>query len=395
MKILFLALVSLVMVLFVNIPSFAQDDSSYRRYKIAVLAPLYLDSAFDVIEEYRYGKTFPKFLNPGLEFYEGVQLAADSLNRIGAPLDIHIFDTRAPNSSVSGIFQKPELSNVDLIIGHVSNNEIRVLADIAKSRNIPFINANIPNDGGVTNNPSLVILNSTLRTHCQAIYRFLQKNYTTSSVVVFTRKGVQEDLLRKYFTDIERTTASAPLRLRFITLNNDFTPRQLLPYLDSTRVTMCMVTSLNEQFAKQLSQQLALLNKTYPTQVMGMPTWDVIKDFQKKEYKGLEIFYSTAFSPVKTDKVSTGITNYFKNSMYSRPSDMVFRGYECLMRFGKLLLYHGPNLSSSIGEKKYKVFTDFDIQPVFLNKQSPTLDYFENRKLYFVKLVDGAIRGVY
>jgi len=81
--------------------------------------------------------------------------------------------------------------------------------------------------------------------------------------------------------------------------------------------------------------------------------------------------------------------------MYSRPTDMVFRGYECLMHFGKLLLQHGPNLSSSIGEKKFKVFNDFDIQPVFLNKQSPTLDYFENKKVYFVKLVDGVIRGVY
>jgi len=56
----------------------------------------------------------------------------------------------------------------------------------------------------------------------------------------------------------------------------------LLPYLDSTRVTMCIAGSLNEEFAKSLSEQLALLNKTYPAQVMGMPTWDMIKDFEKK-----------------------------------------------------------------------------------------------------------------
>ena len=89
------------------------------------------------------------------------------------------------------------------------------------------------------------------------------------------------------------------------------------------------------------------------------------------------------------------IANHFKNIMFSRPSDMVFRGYECFMHFGKLLLEHGPNLGSAIGEKKYKVFTDFDIQPVFLNKQSPTLDYFENRKIYFVKMQDGIVKGVY
>ena len=48
--------------------------------KIAIFAPLYLDSAFTASQEYRYGKNvFPKFINSGLEFYEGVQLALDSL----------------------------------------------------------------------------------------------------------------------------------------------------------------------------------------------------------------------------------------------------------------------------------------------------------------------------
>ena len=69
---------------------------------------------------------------------------------------------------------------------------------------------------------------------------------------------------------------------------------------------------------------------------------------------------------------------------------MVFRGYETVYRFGKLLALHGGNLSGSIGEKKFKVFNDLEITPVFLNKQSMTLDYFENKKLYFIKKMDGS-----
>jgi hypothetical protein len=69
---------------------------------------------------------------------------------------------------------------------------------------------------------------------------------------------------------------------------------------------------------------------------------------------------------------------------------MVFRGYEDVYRFAKLLLLHGHNLNGSIGEKKFKVFNDFEIMPVFLNRQTMTLDYFENKKLYFIKRVDGS-----
>src|SRR5688500_6646239 len=52
------------------------------RQKVAVFTPLYIDSAFDG-SEYRYDKTFPKFLNPGIEFYQGVQWAIDSLEKKG------------------------------------------------------------------------------------------------------------------------------------------------------------------------------------------------------------------------------------------------------------------------------------------------------------------------
>src|SRR5688572_26892480 len=61
------------------------DTPLIVKHKIAIFAPLYLDSAFDGNNEYRYAKnSFPKFINPGLEFYEGAQLALDSLNKEGA-----------------------------------------------------------------------------------------------------------------------------------------------------------------------------------------------------------------------------------------------------------------------------------------------------------------------
>jgi hypothetical protein len=79
--------------------------------------------------------------------------------------------------------------------------------------------------------------------------------------------------------------------------------------------------------------------------------------------------------------------------MYARPSDMVFRGYEVTWKYASLLLQYGKDLASNLGNKEHKVFSDYDIQPV-LNKESMTLDYFENKKLYFIKWYDGIIKSV-
>ena len=366
-----------------------------NRYKIALFVPLYLDSAFDAnTHDYRYDKQFPKYISAGLEFYEGAQLALDSLEKEGIPLEVTVYDTRS-SKNISQLASEQSFAGTDLVIAHVANyNEVSLLARIAEEKKIPFINANLPNDGGVAQNPYLVILNSTLRTHCQGIYRFLQKNYPTARIIAFQKNGNLENILRAYFTDFAKSTTAVLPKIQFITLENNFTSGQLIDHLDSNEVTICLGASLDEGFAKELAQQLVLINDRYPCRLIGMPTWDVIA-FDKKEYTGLEILYSTPFYVDKANKISAGITSYFKAALYQRPSDMVFRGYECFYRFGKLLAEQGANLSSGIGEKKYKVFDDLDIQPVFLGKPSQGIDYFENKKLYFVKKINGEVKAVY
>jgi hypothetical protein len=120
-----------------------------------------------------------------------------------------------------------------------------------------------------------------------------------------------------------------------------------------------------------------------------MPTWDGIKEFHKPEYKGVEIIYSTPFYNPRTDKVSTAIVNYFNTVMYARPSDMVMRGYETVWKFSKILLQNPDDFASNISSRQFNVFREFDIQPVLIRQQ---LDYFENRKLYFLKWLDGTLK---
>src|ERR1700743_3508600 len=185
----------------------AQDTTAFKpvsdsnlRHQVAVFLPLYLDSAFDAGGNYRYDKNFPKFINPGLEFYEGAEMGLASMRKEGVRLDVHIYDTRAAIRSIQQVVTDTAFDSTELIIGAVMNaGEEQELAFAAWKHRVPFINANFPNDAGITGNPSLVILNSTLRAHCEAIYRYIQRNYPTKTLVYFRRKGTQEDRLKGYF----------------------------------------------------------------------------------------------------------------------------------------------------------------------------------------------------
>src|ERR1700682_3551773 len=124
------------------------NDSS--KYHIAVFLPLYLDSAFDASGNYRFDQNFPKYLNPGLEFYEGLEMAMDSLRKKGSSLDVTVYDTRSTTKTIQQMLEEPAFSKMQLILGYVTVTDLHILAITAKNREIPFINVNFPNDGGVT-----------------------------------------------------------------------------------------------------------------------------------------------------------------------------------------------------------------------------------------------------
>ena len=363
------------------------------KQKIAVFVPLYLDSAFDAYNTYRYDKNFPKFINPGLEFYEGVQFAIDSLTKENAQLEVFVYDTRSVQRNL--LEQINELDTaVGLIIAHANAQENWVLAGEANLRKIPYINVNLPNDGGIVNNPYFVMLNPSLRTHVESVYRYLQKYNPLNTITVLRKKGQMEDLIKTYLDDFSKSTASVPLKLKYVDLIDSFTVKQLRSMLDSNRQNTFIAASLDDNFNRRLITQLALAGRSYKTSIIGMPTLDNLdKEFSKNEFKGPEIIYGHPFYNAKTDKTSTEINNHFNTKMYARPSDMVYRGYEVMWKYSKLLAEYKTDLSSNLNNKNNKVFTDFDIQPV-LNKQTMTMEYFENKKLYFIKWQDGVIKGV-
>jgi hypothetical protein len=363
------------------------------KHKIAIFSPLYLDSAFDDLNNYRYEKLFPKFINPGLEFYEGVQLALDSLAKEGTQLEVFIYDTRSGKESLEQQLSKLDTST-ELIVAYANPQESWNIANTAKSKKIPYINVNLPNDAGITDNPYFVMLNATLQTHIDHLYKYLQKNYALSPIIMFRKKGQMEDIIRSFFDNAGKNTSSVPLKVKYVDLADSFTVDQLTAKLDSNVHTVCVAGSLDENFGRRLSLQLASIDKSYPLTLVGMPTFDnLTKDFTAPQYKGLEIVYSTPFYNSRMDKVSQGITDYFNTKMYARPSDMVMRGYEATWRFSKLLLQYGKDIASNLGRKEFNIFRELDIQPV-INKQTTALDYFENKKLFFVKWQDGIIKGV-
>lgn len=383
-------LIALIL-LFSFIHVFSQDSSLNKsiRHKIAVFTPLYLDEAFNDAGDYRLsGKTFPKNSIAGLEFYHGTQMAIDSLKSQNVPLDIYIYDSRSNNESLAQQLDKAAANGVELIIANCSINELNALATIAQAKKITVINATVPNDGNTKNNPYFIVLNPTLQTQIEGIYNYIKNKYPSQQVVFFTNKNSSEVYIKSLFDLINKANKSV-IPVKYIEVADSIRINDVLAATQNTPHALFLAGTLDLDFANHILKHISSLSKNFSqTTIIGMPTWE---NLNLSKYKDIELVYSTPFYNPRTDAVSRSIISVYNKKMYARPSDLVFRAFALTYKFGNLLNMYGKELGANLNNKLYRVFYDYDIEPVFTNH---ILDYFENKKLYFLKYLNGSLKEV-
>ena len=383
----------LLMSTFLLLNAFAQNTDStlvpnnYPTYRIAIFAPLYLDSAF-TNGNYKYGKNFPKISQHGLDFMQGAQIALDSMKIFNSNIEAEFFDSKSDVNSVQSLIGSNILDSFHLIIGAVKEDNFKDLANLALKKNIPFISAIYPNDEGITANPFLVIVNSTLKAHCEAIYAYLLQTQSQSNIIICRKPGSQEDIVENYFKQMNRPDGKPLLNLKFVNITTDYI--KLNNALDSTKNNIVIGASLNKDFVGKLVTQAALANTSIPITLIGMPNWDGFTALTKrKEFKNFPIYYTTPYVNEESNKYSKMIRQLYVQKYSAAPSDMVYRGFESVFIFSRLLTRHPNDFINHINEYAYKIFSEYNFKPIFLKEDTTLPDYFENKKLYFMKMQNG------
>ena len=387
-------LLFLWVVLFTTNIVVAQDSLS-KVPRIAVFAPLYLDSAFDASGSYRLGKMIPRSVSPGLDFYQGITFALDSLDEEGIHLDIRIYDTKS-KTSVYRLSDSGALDSVDLMVGAVSGSDYLDLATVAREKQIPFVSATYPNDGGVSNNPYVIIVNSKLNTHLQALYNYVLRNHGTNNIVVFRRQNAADDRVTGVFKSLNTSSSGTLLNMNTVILNAAFTAADLTASLSKDRDNVIICGSLDDYFSKKLITTVAALAATYKNTLVGMPTWEGFRELEATELKTVPIIYSsTFFNPAQANTWNTSFSQRYAKSSYAYPSETAFRGYEIMYLFGHLLdQYQDQPLQENLSDKNFRVFTDFDFKPVHWSSKSTTPDYYENKRIYILRRLNGIVEKV-
>lgn len=343
------------------------------RYRIDILIPLYLD---ELVRNNKpvYKDKLPDKAVTGVNFYEGIKLAADSLTRLGYKVDIYVHDITQPALSPEMLVKSESLATSDLIIGLVQYGQIHVIADLAKKQHINFISVLSPSDGDVKNNPYFTMLQPTLELHCRKIRQQADKQHGDEQILLLYRTD-------NYVDSLAYSYMNGGEHIREMAVSPSLKTEQLRQRLDSNKNNIIIIPIVDVDAADVVLQVLHDSFTAYRMEVYGMPSWKSLSTIRKPDaYSNIAVNFSSPFYFDASTPIVQSVSYAYKKDFGGKANEMVFRGYETLFWYAMLLQRYGTVFNLKQNDHSGTLFTEFDVKPQW-NRQQDLL-YNENEHVY-------------
>ena len=124
------------------------------------------------------------------EYYEGFLLAVEKMKNDGANIELYVFEIGKGDDTrkLQSLLGTMEMQMLNLVIGGVSDAQIKLLSDFSRSHNLNYVVPFSQSNGEVLNNGQIFQVNPTqYLTYTKASSLFLQRFYNAN--IIFVQGG--------------------------------------------------------------------------------------------------------------------------------------------------------------------------------------------------------------
>ncbi len=350
------------------------ESSKKEIYRIDFLLPLYVDSLPNQLQVL---KNIPTTSQTGVNIYEGILMAIDSLEKAGIMYyDIYVHDIG--NTPVQTWIDKGVLDSTDIIVGALYSADIPLVANFAKERKINFVSMLSPSDGDIRENPYFIISQPPLNVHLKRMVSYAEFNKSyLNSVLISGHSKHDEEPLHYIKENVNRIVPNFALS-SYEDINLD----KLKNLLDNKQKNLIYTTALSPQDATILLDALSKLDEKYQLEIIGFPTWKGLPILTSGKLKSnITVYLSSPFRFDEEVEKRLRFRNQYEKFKRGLPTELVYRGYEITLWIADLLNQYGTVFNSQLAH--HPAFcTDYKIE---FKKEDKQDFYYENTQLYFYK----------
>lgn len=337
-------------------------------YNIAILMPFMLN------EEKIDSKT-----NAYLDFYKGFILAADSLKTSGAKVKIYAYDTYRSVDSVKVLLQRPEISQMDVIITPPGSSEaVLQVASLSDSINAKVFNAFYANDTTHYIHENVIQANIVRDNMYDKAISVLVDEYADYIPVIIgstankNRATLVEEIKRKY-EEIGVTSQE-------IIYNKKLTATDLSELKRGVKYLFIPLSSTESEFNKYSAALTEFIQADLENNAtFGYPEWTAFKGEKLTALHNLNaVVYSRFFYNGEGEKEKAFEAKFeavYKTAMKKMPPIQAVMGFDC----GYYIINALRQTKGYLAQYKYEGLQyTFDLNGLGEGKG------VENQALYFI-----------
>lgn len=354
-----------------------------EKYRIDLLGTFYLPELVQDGKVVTKGK-LPDKVMPSLKFYEGMTIAADTLQKLGYKFDIFVYDVTDELESAATLTNTDAFKGSDLIIGFLSSNDFPLVANYAKKNEINFVSALSPSNQGVTDNPYFTLLQPTLETHCAAIEENLFRKNGNVTPLMFYRTNVPVDV-----TAMNNFVNGGALEYTKLLCDEIPAKENVQPLLVKGRKNVILMPIMSDRYAESIIRKLFEWFPDYDFEVWGMPSWDNMASLKKPDaFPNTVIYFTSPFYFDPSTAPGQALVRAYKKKYNGQPDNMVYRGYETMFWYAYLLKKHGNIFNNQLWDNAGAPFTRYEVKPV--KGPDEKVKYMENKHLFLYRYHSGS-----
>lgn len=317
-------------------------------FEIAIMLPLYADNNLWVAGKYEDedDKLFYRNSQKFIEMYEGILLALQQLKLQGLSLNVKFYDTKNSAVEMKKIIKQVNFSELDLIIGPVYSDNVKMVSHYAKKHKVNLISPLSSNTDLLLGNPFIfnVIPSDDMRVKKAA--DFMGKVYDSCIVIVHGGTPEEKKRIQKYKRKLLRSHAWSPYIDEIVIKTIDYNrggAAELEKALSLGYINLILIPSENEVFVTKIVERLDYYTPDYQIKLFGSPDWEYFQNINLEHLHEQQFHY---VSPAHIDydywKTQSFIRK-FRNTYETEPSIYAFQGYDIMYYFGTALKEYGKN----------------------------------------------------
>jgi len=325
-----------------QLPCGMTPDSKKEVYNVALMMHLFLKESDSIdigspsqkeIESYNSFRY--------IQFYEGFLLAVDSLRKAGLNLNLYVYSLETNPTFTSTLLKKPEMAEMDLIIGMLFNRNFEIVASWARDHQIPIVSPVSERESQVEGNPMVIKIRPSYTSEGITLAEYLANNHHFSHTLLI-RSWEEEG---KKMADQIYANCLA-LGLDVITVSKD----DLINKLNRGVENVVVVVSTQKPFVLNVLSQLNADTNGYEFTVFGLPRWDQFEgmDFQYMEKARAHIVVPSWVD--YQDPWVKRLVRLFRENYKTDPENLAFQGYDVAWYFLNALKQYGTSFTDCLME---------------------------------------------